>query len=95
MAENRPTVLLIDDDDSLRRVTEYTLHEAGYRVLTAADGEAGLRIFDLETPPVVVTDIQMPKSTVTTSSGGSRERIRKRWSSSLPPTARWSGRSRR
>ncbi|MFA5515211.1 MAG: sigma-54 dependent transcriptional regulator [Desulfuromonadales bacterium] len=59
MAE-KPTVLLIDDDDSLRRVTEYTLHEAGFRVLTAADGESGLRLFALEKPPVVVTDIQMP-----------------------------------
>jgi len=54
------TVLLIDDDDSLRRVTEYTLHEAGYRVLTAANGEEGLRLFALEKPPVVITDIQMP-----------------------------------
>jgi two-component system NtrC family response regulator len=60
MSETRPAILLIDDDDSLRRVTEYLLHEAGYRVLTAADGEAGLRIFSLETPPVVITDIQMP-----------------------------------
>ncbi len=60
MSKVRPAVLLIDDDDSLRRVTEYTLHEAGYRVLTAADGETGLRIFGLENPPVVVTDIQMP-----------------------------------
>ncbi len=56
----RKTVLLIDDDASLRRVTEFTLHEAGYRVLTARDGEEGLRIFDLENPGVVITDIQMP-----------------------------------
>ncbi|BCR05520.1 acetoacetate metabolism regulatory protein AtoC [Desulfuromonas versatilis] len=56
----RKTVLVIDDDDSLRRVTEFTLHEAGYRVVTAADGEEGLRIFNLETPAVVITDIQMP-----------------------------------
>jgi DNA-binding NtrC family response regulator len=54
------TVLVIDDDDSLRRVVEYTLSEAGYRVLTAAEGYEGLRIFDLEHPPVVITDIQMP-----------------------------------
>jgi DNA-binding NtrC family response regulator len=54
------TVLVIDDDDSLRRVIEYTLQEAGYRVLTAAEGGEGLRIFALEHPPVVITDIQMP-----------------------------------
>lgn len=54
------TVLLIDDDESLRRVTEFTLSEAGYRVLTASNGEEGLHLFSRETPPVVVTDIQMP-----------------------------------
>lgn len=54
------TVLIIDDDDSLRRVTEYTLQEAGCRVISASEGHEGLRIFDLEKPPVVITDIQMP-----------------------------------
>ncbi len=57
---SRNTILLIDDDASLRRVTEFTLHEAGYRVLTADDGEEGLRIFEIEKPEVVITDIQMP-----------------------------------
>lgn len=56
----RPTILLIDDDQSLRRVTEFTLHEAGYRVLTAADGNEGLRLFGREEPALVITDIQMP-----------------------------------
>ncbi len=55
------TVLLIDDDVSLRRVVEFTLAEAGYRVLSAASGEEGMRLFDQEKPPVVVTDIQMPE----------------------------------
>lgn len=61
MASDRlKTVLLIDDDESLRRVIEFTLQEAGYHVLTAADGETGLQLFARELPPVVVTDIQMP-----------------------------------
>jgi two-component system NtrC family response regulator len=60
MDERNPTVLVIDDDDSLRRVIEFTLDEAGYRVLTAADGEEGLRLFARAAPPVVLTDIQMP-----------------------------------
>ncbi|OGR32241.1 MAG: Fis family transcriptional regulator [Desulfuromonadales bacterium GWD2_61_12] len=54
------TILLIDDDDSLRRVNEYHLQQAGHRVLTAADGAAGFALFQREIPPVVVTDIQMP-----------------------------------
>ncbi len=54
------TVLVIDDDESLRRVIEFTLSEAGYQVLTATNGEEGVHLFGRETPPVVVTDIQMP-----------------------------------
>ncbi len=38
-------VLLIDDDDSLRRVTEYSLHSAGFHVLSAANGKQGLACF--------------------------------------------------
>ena len=57
---DKKTVLVIDDDDSLRRVIEYTLDEAGFRVLTARDGTQGLQIFAEEQPSVVLTDIQMP-----------------------------------
>jgi DNA-binding NtrC family response regulator len=53
-------VLLIDDDDSLRRVTEYSLHAAGFQVLSARDGKQGLAAFHAEAPQVVITDIQMP-----------------------------------
>jgi DNA-binding NtrC family response regulator len=58
----RMTILLIDDDASLRRVTEYHLEQAGYRVLTAADGDAGLRRFREEAVDLVLTDLQMPGS---------------------------------
>lgn len=55
------TVLLIDDDESLRRVVEYNLHEEGYRVLTAADGAAGWQTFQAETVDLVLTDVRMPE----------------------------------
>jgi two-component system NtrC family response regulator len=54
------TILVIDDDASLRRVTEYTLEQAGFRVLTAADGRTGVQLFREERPSLVVTDLQMP-----------------------------------
>ena len=60
---NDKTILVIDDDESLRRVTEYNLAKAGYRVLTAPDGEAGLRLFNREQPALVITDLQMPRLT--------------------------------
>ncbi len=56
----RGSVLLIDDDASLRRVTEYSLQSAGFQVMTAVDGTAGLELFKKHVPEVVITDIQMP-----------------------------------
>jgi len=53
-------LLLIDDDDSLRRVTEYSLHSSGYHVYSAGNAKQGLSCFRDERPPVVITDIQMP-----------------------------------
>jgi two-component system NtrC family response regulator len=53
-------VLLIDDDESLRRVTEYSLHSAGFHVLSAENAEQGLKSFEVDLPPVVITDINMP-----------------------------------
>ena len=54
------TVLVIDDDESLRKVVEYNLIEEGYRVLTAADGAAGLATFQEHPVDLIVTDIRMP-----------------------------------
>lgn len=53
-------ILIIDDDDSLRRVLEYNLQQEGYQVLTAAGGEKGLEIFAEEAPALVITDLKMP-----------------------------------
>jgi DNA-binding NtrC family response regulator len=54
------TVLLIDDDDSLRRVAEYMLSEDGYEVLTAAGGVEGLDRFQHHPVDLVLTDVRMP-----------------------------------
>ncbi|HSB33055.1 MAG TPA: sigma-54 dependent transcriptional regulator [Nitrospirota bacterium] len=54
------SILLIDDDDSLRRVIEFSLTEAGHRVQPAASGEEGLRLFESTTFDAVITDITMP-----------------------------------
>ncbi|HTG01103.1 MAG TPA: sigma-54 dependent transcriptional regulator [Nitrospirota bacterium] len=56
----KPRILLIDDDDSLRRVIEFTLVEAGYRVSPASGGEEGLALFGKESFDAVITDITMP-----------------------------------
>lgn len=53
-------VLLIDDDAGIRRVTAIALEDAGYTVLTAPDGETGIRLCQEESPQIVITDIGMP-----------------------------------
>jgi two-component system, NtrC family, response regulator AtoC len=55
------TILVIDDDESLRRVVEYSLCEEGYRVLLASDGSTGLDSFRNEAVDLVLTDVRMPE----------------------------------
>ncbi len=55
------TVLLIDDDESLRRVVEYNLREDGYQVVTAVDGRSGLERFQESNVDLVLTDVRMPE----------------------------------
>jgi two-component system NtrC family response regulator len=52
-------ILVIDDDDSFRRVLEYNLQEDGHEVVTASSGEEGLILFKEHAPHLVITDMQM------------------------------------
>ncbi len=52
-------ILLIDDDHSLRRVTEYNLTEKGFDVLAAESGKQGLEYFKTDSPDLVVTDVKL------------------------------------
>jgi len=55
----KPRILLIDDDASLRRVTEYNLSSAGFSVMGAASGKEGLALFHKHSPDLVITDVQL------------------------------------
>jgi DNA-binding NtrC family response regulator len=54
------TLLVVDDDASLRRVVEYQLTEAGYAVTAAASAEEGLQALRAGAFDLVVTDVLMP-----------------------------------
>jgi two-component system NtrC family response regulator len=56
----KQSILLIDDDQSLRRVIEYSLAERGYDVHAAASGEEALQLLGKEPLDAVITDITMP-----------------------------------
>ena len=56
-----PTVLVVDDSLTVRKVTGRLLERAGYRVVTAKDGvEALERIMDA-VPDLMLADIEMPR----------------------------------
>ncbi len=57
----KKTILLADDDDNLRRVLEFQLSEAGYKILMAADGAEAFEIFTTNDFDCVITDLRMPK----------------------------------
>lgn len=60
MAHEYPLVLCVDDELVGLRVRKILLERAGYRVLTALNGAAGLEIFANEPVQAVVLDYSMP-----------------------------------
>ncbi len=57
---SEPRILVVDDDESLRRVTEVQLEEEGYQVATAAGGEEALRLLEQGPYDLVISDLKMP-----------------------------------
>jgi DNA-binding NtrC family response regulator len=53
-------ILLIDDDDTGRKVSAHNLARRGYLVDQASTGSEGLNRFDVDRHEVVVTDLRMP-----------------------------------
>jgi len=55
------TILLVDDEEAVRRVLSFPLERDGYTVVQAADGEEALLRFDDQPVDLVVLDIMLPK----------------------------------
>ncbi len=53
-------VLIIDDEEGIRRVMKITLEDAGFAVAAAESGESGLDLCGEFEPQIVITDIRMP-----------------------------------
>jgi signal transduction histidine kinase/CheY-like chemotaxis protein len=59
-APGEGALLIVDDDPALRDVLSSLLSEDGWRVATAADGQAALNAIDQERPTAIVLDLMMP-----------------------------------
>jgi signal transduction histidine kinase/FixJ family two-component response regulator len=53
-------ILLVDDEEGIRRVLGISLEDSGYEVLTAENGDQALAMFRRAKPAIVMTDIKMP-----------------------------------
>ncbi len=58
--EERRTVLVVDDSQTMRRALSQTFTRAGFKVREAADGYEALRAIGREAPAVITLDMEMP-----------------------------------
>jgi signal transduction histidine kinase len=54
------TILVIDDEPDVREIMVISLEDAGYKTLSAPDGESGLKLLASHGPQILITDIKMP-----------------------------------
>jgi OmpR family response regulator RpaB len=60
-APAKETILVVDDEASIRRILETRLSMIGYHVVTACDGLEAIEAFRRTSPDLVVLDVMMPK----------------------------------
>ena len=56
----RQKLLIVEDDATVREMLALILNEAGFFVVTAGDGRAGLDCAWCERPDLILTDLEMP-----------------------------------
>jgi CheY-like chemotaxis protein len=59
-ASSSKTIVVVDDERSVRALMRYLLEHAGHRIVEAANGEAGLAAVASCNAALVVTDVMMP-----------------------------------
>jgi DNA-binding response OmpR family regulator len=55
----KPTVLIIDDDATLRRLVQVVFERNGFNTFLASDGSDGVRMALMNPPNIVILDIMM------------------------------------
>ncbi|MFD2627676.1 response regulator transcription factor [Oceanobacillus kapialis] len=57
----KQTILVVEDDNMIRKLISIYLTKAGYDVVEAADGEAAKEVFLLKHPCLIILDLMLPK----------------------------------
>jgi DNA-binding response OmpR family regulator len=60
MAKKKALILVVDDDIRMVRMMKRMLELEGFQVVTASGGEPALKLFEKESPSLVLLDIMMP-----------------------------------
>ena len=55
-----PKILIIDDDDNLRKAFQVRLEKENFQVFTAESGAEGITTAERENPNLIVLDLAMP-----------------------------------
>lgn len=55
------TILIVEDEEILLRALYLLLHEKGYTIASATDGESGLRMTERIKPDLILLDLLLPK----------------------------------
>lgn len=55
------TILIVDDEPHMRRVTELSLRRGGYDILIGRNGREGLELARVRQPELIVMDVLMPE----------------------------------
>ena len=53
-------ILVVDDDPVNVEIVKRKLQDLGYTIITAGDGEAALKILQMQVPQLIILDVQMP-----------------------------------
>jgi two-component system response regulator HupR/HoxA len=54
-------VLIVDDDELVRRAEGRIIEQAGHTLIFAGDGEAAMQMYEENDIALVITDLRMPK----------------------------------
>jgi DNA-binding response OmpR family regulator len=57
----REKLLIVEDDPAIQRMIGDYFRHVGYDIITASDGEAGVRLAQTERPAVMILDLMLPK----------------------------------